>query len=115
MATKAEIATKVLQKLTVIAADQTAATNDSTLVQEKYDSLYQLLKADDLVSWGSTQDIPTEAVIPVVGLVARECLEEFTVPPNVATTIMLDEDRYRGQLKTLEYNYYVPIEEPVYF
>lgn len=115
MATKSEIATKVLQKLTVLEADETAATADSTLVQEKYDSFYETMAAEDLVNWASSDDIPTAAVIPVVGLVARECIEEFTVPMVIAQMLILNEDRYKNMLKRLEYNYYVPDSEPEYY
>lgn len=115
MATKAEIATKVLQKLTVLDADETATTADSTLVQEKYDAIYPLLHALDLISWGSGADIPTEAVIPIVGLVARECIEEFSVPDKISISLINNEERYKDQLKTLEYEYYVPESEAVYY
>lgn len=117
MATKSELATKILQKLTVLEADQTEADapNDSTLVQAKYDSVYEALAAEDLVNWGSGDNIPTAAVIPVVGLVARECIEEFTVPMVIAQMLILDEDRYKNMLKRLEYNYYVPDSEAEYY
>lgn len=115
MATKAEIATKVLQKLQVLKAGGTADPGDSTLVQDKYDTVYQLLHADDLVSWASTEDIPVEAVTAIVGLVARECLEEFVVPPLTAQFLIQGEQRYKDQLRMLEYQYYVPTTNAEYF
>jgi len=115
MATKTEIATKVLQKLTVLEADETPSTEDLTLVESKYDSVYPLLKSEDLVNWGSGEDIPTQAVIPVVGLVARECIEEFTVLQQIMQSLMINEGRYKRQLKALEYNYYVPLTDFEYY
>lgn len=116
MATKQEIATKVLQKLSVLEANETTVIgNDKTLVEEKYDSVYQMLKAKDLVNWGSTEDIPTQAVVPITGLVALECLEEYNVPMRVAQSIMVNEQRYLRQLKEFEYQYYRPDEEEAYY
>ena len=111
MATKSEIATKVLQKLTVLEADETKDTDDDTLVQGIYDSVYHILAAEDLVSWGSGDDVPSNAVLPVVGLVARECIEEFTVPAQVAQGLILNEQRYKGMLSMLEHDDYVPEED----
>ena len=115
MATKNEIATKVLQKLGVIHADSTADNDDLSLITGKYDSFYANLKAQDLVSWGSGDDIPETHVIPIVGLLSRECLEDFTASPMIAQMLIMDEERYMNQLKTLEYQYYVPTNEAEFF
>jgi hypothetical protein len=115
MPTKTQIATKVLQKLTVLEADETADSNDLSLVEGKYDAIYPLLAARDSVSWGSTDDIPVEAEIPVVGLVARECIEEFTVPQIVAQSLIINEDRYHNQLRMIEYQYYRPETTQEYY
>lgn len=115
MATISQIETKVLQKLGVLEADETADSNDTSLVNDKYDSVYGRLKALRLVSWGSADDIPTAAVVPVVGLVARECIEEFVVPVNVAQSLIMNEKRYLGMLKELEYDTYIDDGEPEYY
>ena len=108
MATKNEIAVKVLQKLYQLEAGGTALTADTDLIEDVYDSVYAALKAEDLVSWGSGDDIPTAAVIPIVGLVALECKEEFNAPAVTVQSLMANEERYKDKLKALEYNYYVP-------
>lgn len=115
MATQNELAAKVLQKLGIIDANGTARNADLTLITDKYSSFYENLKAEDLVSWGSGDDIPNTHLIPIVGLLARECLEDFTVSPSVATLLMGDEERYRNQLKRLEYQYYVPDSRAEYY
>ncbi|MBT8448597.1 MAG: hypothetical protein KJO69_02850 [Gammaproteobacteria bacterium] len=111
MATRTEIATKVLQKLGILQDGATASANDITVVNDKYDSLYAILKANDLVSWGSAEDIPDTHIIPIVGLLARECLEEFTATPTVAGLIIGDEQRYIDKLREFEYQYYIPNED----
>lgn len=115
MATESEIAEKVLQKLGILQNGATANANDLAIVTGKYDSFYANLDTLNLVSWGSTDDIPEKHIIPVVGLLARECLEEFTVSPSVAQSIMRDEQRYMNQLKALEYQFYRPTSEGRYF
>lgn len=77
MATKAQLAVKVLQKLGVLAAGDTADSNDQTLVEEAYDSAYQYLRSLHLVSWGSSDDIPTYAVLPVRNYVASTIANDF--------------------------------------
>ena len=115
MPTKTEIATQVLQKLAVLEADETPSTEDLTFVEGKYDGVYQLLKSENLVDWGAAENIPDKAKIPVVGLVARECLEDYIVPTQIMQSLILSEDRYKRQLKALEYNYYVPSTDFEYY
>lgn len=115
MATKAEIAIMVMQKLTKLAPGETITTDDSALIQAKYDSFYHILAAQNLVSWGSTDDIPIQAEIPVVGLLAKECLNEFTIPARIAQDLLINEQNYKNILKMYEYQYYVPHTEAVYY
>lgn len=88
MATKAELSAKVLQKLGVIAAGETAAASDLTLVEEAYDSAYQYLRALHLVSWGPNDDIPTYAVLPARNYVASTVANDFGKQRSI------DEERY---------------------
>ena len=76
-ATKAQIATKVLQKLRILPAGKSATADDSTLIQNAYDEMYQYLLERNAVTWGSTDSIPTEAVRPIVKLMAYEIADDF--------------------------------------
>lgn len=113
MATKAEIATKVAQALKVLETGATIDSDDSTIIQAKYDSRYKVLAAIDLVSWGSGDDIPTEAETPIVYLVAQDCLTEFHVPMDTVQLILAGASRAIMDLKNIEYVDYVPDEDGV--
>ena len=115
MATKAEIATLVAQKLKVLETGATIDSDDSTLIQGKYDSRYQILAAQDLVSWGSGDDIPTGAEFAVTALVARDCLSEFHVDDKTMQAVIFDADRAIDDLMMLEHLDYVPEESEVNF
>ena len=82
MATKAELATKVAQYLRVLQAGQTINSNDSTLIQDAYDSLYLNLRADHSVDWGPDDDIPQQFENEVVAILANQGLisKAFSVP-----------------------------------
>lgn len=83
MATKAELRNKVLQKLGIIGAGETPSSDDQTLVEEAYDSAYVYLRSLHLVSWGSSDDIPTYAVNPVRNYVASQVANEYGKNRNV--------------------------------
>ena len=115
MATKNELAIKVLQKLGVAEAGETPSTDDTGIVEDKYDSRYKVLAAKDLVSWGSGDDIPTEAVEPVTSIVANDCLSEFIIPQDKQGIIARDANQGLIDLLTLEYVDYVPEEPENYY
>jgi len=77
MATKAELATKVLQKLGIVAQGQSPDSADSVIVEDAYDSAYYYLRACHLVTWGGADEIPDGAVLPVRDFVASRVAEEF--------------------------------------
>jgi hypothetical protein len=115
MATTAQLAEKVLQKLNVVESGETVDSADQTIVTDKYASIYELLAAEDLVSWGSGDDIPTEAVTSIVSIVAEDCITEFSVRGEAAMKVMADAQKGRDNLKKLEHVDYVPDEDPHYF
>lgn len=80
MATQTEIAIKALQKIGVIAAGETPDSDDQTLVDEAYDSLYEELRSRHLVDWGSAEDIPTWAVLHVRDILANRIANEYGIP-----------------------------------
>ena len=82
MATKSELATKVAQYLGVLEAGQTINSNDSTLIQDAYDSLYLNLQADHSVDWGPDDAIPQQFEIQITSLLANQApvCKAFGVP-----------------------------------
>ncbi len=77
--TRQELYEKVLQKLGVIAAGESAAPEDTQLVEARYTSLYNLLNADDLTPWTGTGGLPDYGEIPVTTMLACHCAREFGV------------------------------------
>lgn len=77
MATKAQLRDKVLRKLKVLAAGQSAPPDDATIVEDAYDELHAQLTEDNVITWGSTDDIPDEAVRSMVKLVSFEVADTF--------------------------------------
>lgn len=77
MATQAEIRTKALQKLKVFSPGVPIPVSDSTIVDEAYDNLYSSLLEEEAVWWGSGDDVPTEAVLPIVSILTAEIADDF--------------------------------------
>ncbi|MEN8171422.1 MAG: hypothetical protein ABFS03_00930 [Chloroflexota bacterium] len=108
--TKTQVATKVLEKLGVLESGATADSADLTIIEDKYDSWYGVLAAEDKVSWGSGDNIPNEAVASVVSIIANDCLTEFIIPQDKQVIIDRDATKGNDNLKKLEYVDYVPEE-----
>lgn len=76
-ATKAQIRDKVLRKLKVLAFGQTATAEDADIVETAYDEVHALLSEKEVITWGSGDSIPDEAVRPIVKIVAFEVADDF--------------------------------------
>jgi hypothetical protein len=74
--TVAELATRVLSRLFVTAADETPAATDSTAVQDFYASSFAELTVDGLTYWDEA-DIPDEAFEALVDLIAGRIASDF--------------------------------------
>jgi len=110
MATKTEIGIKVLEKLGAISAGETPDTVDQDVVDDAYDSSYGYLRTKHAVSWGSGDDIPTEAVLPVVAFVSNRIANTFGVPRDfgeesqaVSELLALVSVDYSGEPPPAEY------------
>jgi len=80
--TKTQLAGKVLLKLGVISAGESVDSDDQTLCDEAYESIYEELAERHLVDWGSGDSIPTWAMMPVRTIVANRIANEFGKPRN---------------------------------
>ena len=81
--TKTQLAKKVLLKLGVIDAGQTVGSDDQTLCDEAYESIYEELAERHLVDWGSGDSIPTWAMMPVRAIVANRIANEYGKPRSL--------------------------------
>jgi len=95
------MAIKVLNKLGVIGPQDTSPVEYTTLVEETYDEVWEELSERRIVTWGSTDEIPTEAIKSVVYLVAAELVGEFEVPGDKARNIQSGALRSEGLLRRL--------------
>ncbi len=108
MATKQQIATRVLQKLMVLENGETIDTDDEALIIESYDSSYALLEFDNLVTWGSGDDIPIQAELSVIDYVANRVMGSFTVRPDISQKLPTESKIAERDLFSLTVSPYVP-------
>jgi hypothetical protein len=76
--TRQQLADRVLQKHGLLDVDENASPNQLKLINEVYEEQYQVLFNDSLVSWGLSDDIPTEVVTPVVQIVCTNTADIFS-------------------------------------
>lgn len=74
--TTAELATRVLLRLGVIASDETPTTVDSALVQDFYATTFAELTIEKLTYWDSA-DIPDEAFEALADMIAGRIAPDF--------------------------------------
>ena len=98
--TKAEVAKRVLQKLGRLARGQAAFADDLKLAEDTYDAVYKMLQAPELLApWPPAEDIPEEAYLPIVALVASMLTSEFRVTAEALAKIELDASQAKPQLR----------------
>lgn len=68
---------KALEKLEIVAAGESAAPEDTSVIASQYVLLWNQLKVRGLVSWTVTEDVPAEAVIALVFALAYLAADEF--------------------------------------
>ena len=91
--TRQEIAKRVIQKLGRVGRGQTVFADDLKLALDTYDLVYAALQAPELLApWPPDDNIPDEAYLPMVALVAAELLAEFRVSDRAAAKIQFDVD-----------------------
>lgn len=74
--TTTQLATAVLQKLTVLNATETAATEDVTLITSVYNDKFAEWQDQELTYW-TPDDIPYPLFRMIVELIANEVRDEF--------------------------------------
>ncbi len=77
--TPQELYESALAKLHVTAAGEDSRPEDVAIVRTRYAEIYGLLNAEELVSWPVEGDIPDEAGIPLVTMLACHAAKEFGV------------------------------------
>jgi hypothetical protein len=86
-----ELRNRVLRKIKVLPNGQTADANDASLVDEAWQELYETLYQDNIINFEDYDDIPDEAVRPLVDIMAYEIVDEFrTLNP-------IEEQKFLGR------------------
>jgi len=80
--TKTLLANKVLEKLGRIPAGGTVDSDDQTICDDAYDSVYEELRTLHLLDWGSSESIPTWAMLHVREIIANRVANDFGLPRN---------------------------------
>ena len=108
MATKSQIAERVLQKLMVLEHGETMDTGDQTIVETAYDSSFAILDSLNLVSWGSGDSIPVEAELPIIDYVADKIKSAFQIPLDVRQLLPFESQQAETTLAFLVTPDYIP-------
>lgn len=88
MATRTEIIKKVLEKLNVIAEGDSPSADDTTTVGEYYDALLATLTERHVITWGASDEVPDDSVVPIVTIVAADCADFYAVEPQRVSRLM---------------------------
>ena len=112
-ATKADLATKVLQRLQVIDADEVAANADHQFVEDTYDDVHELLTEQGHVTWNLASNIPTGAVQPMTAILAYECAQEFGISGAELQSYQIRANEGLLSLRRLGRGYTEPSSVPI--
>jgi hypothetical protein len=88
--TEADLLQEVLENLGVLAAGQTAETEDLNRVSEKLPSIVALLGASEIVYIPDLNNIPDEYFIPFAACVAFHCKSKFGLIGDSAAEVDKD-------------------------
>ncbi|MEE8208711.1 MAG: hypothetical protein V3T88_07170 [Nitrosomonadaceae bacterium] len=111
-ATKTQIGLLALQSMKVVDGDATPDTNDTTVIEAAYDTVYAMLNARHLVSWAITGSVPDKFINPVVALTAASRMTLFTVPQDVQVIIAAQAGAAVQTMSEMQALDYVPVPIP---
>jgi len=116
MATAAEIRNKAASKLGVKAIGQTLDNPISSDLDEAYAEVYTRLRAEDLVNWHITSEVPDDIVSPVVDLVAFARAVEYGVSGDRYNRIILAASQAETRIRrSLQDDYFTDESEAKYY
>lgn len=108
--TRQQLVTRALQKLSVLAAGQTASAEDAQLVLDEIPPVMDDLAQRDIFSWGDPDQIEDAAFVHLADILANSVAADFGKPQD-ETLRLTAEKRLRalrlsmlsGQQQTAEY------------
>jgi len=111
--TKTKLIKKILQKLKVLESGESPDSEQTATVSEMYDTVYQELKSDELVTWTAAGDIPEKQASQMIIFMASRLVDEFSVPEQRASRLIIQGDIAYDRLYELNSVPYVSTSEPV--
>jgi len=116
MATAAEIRNKAGFKLGVKAIGQALENAVSSDLDAAYTEVYNRLRAEDLVNWAESAEVPDDLVSPVVDLVAFSRADEYRVNGEKYQRLMLAASQAETRIRrSLQDDYFDNENEAVYY
>ena len=116
MATAAEIRDKAGSKLGIKTLGQALENSVSSDLDEAYIEVYDRLRAEDLVNWDISAEVPSDIVDPVVYLVAFARATEYGIAgeryQRIASLASHSETRIR---RSLQNDYFTDETEAKYY
>jgi len=113
--TKQEMASRVLQKLKVLENGEDIDPNDESIIVSAYDAAYALLTINKLVTWGSEDEIPLQAELPIIDYVANRIKLSFSTPIDVSQSLPFEAAQAEKDLFSITQADYVPDVVPALY
>ena len=88
--TPAALKSAVLKKLQITAAGDTDAADDIAIMTQKYTGMHQMLLVAGLVIWSKTENVPGEAELPIVAMLAAAAASDFGIPEPRHSRLQLE-------------------------
>lgn len=79
--TLADLFRLVLEELTVVAAGEPAHSSDVAVIANKWVAVYGQLSGLRLVSWAVTEEVPDDAVLPLISMLSFASSRDFGKDP----------------------------------
>lgn len=80
--TRTDLFRRVLEDLRICPIGEPPAPEYVLTVQERYESLYNTMVEERIVSWGLSDDVPEEASLAVTAALSFFCAIPFNKPAN---------------------------------
>lgn len=106
---------RVAQKLRIVANGETVDANDLTLIEAKYDEIYDELNNLGRVDFVRAGPIGTTHSNHVIAIVAARCADDFEIPEPRLQRLMMEEEKALLKLKEVAHQAYIETQEAEYF
>lgn len=75
-----ELYRRTLERLQVAGDGEPAQPADVQIVAAKYDAVFEMLHGKGLADWDAQQDVPPDAGLALIFIMAAHCADDFNIP-----------------------------------